>query len=214
MPTNEAVISKIRDALKQLDVSDNSHWTEDGLPRTGVVQKLANDQTISRQDIQAAWPGYQRNPVVNKPAPVAGAAAVQDPLTGEPAADPANDDGELMTEDEVREILNQRVIDAIAAETAAQDKIKDANRELIEARKRAQIARTEFQREFPPKTQAQNVKEYLAAELARRAAAAGVHPSGLSGAQIDNAMQRSNSKGWRRPARGARPTVTSGLSAG
>lgn len=209
---NDAQTTKIREALKQLDISDNSHWTEDGLPRTGTVQKIANDQTITRQTIQAAWPGFQRTPVVGKPVTPA-PTPTEAPLSGaiDASADPALNEGEPMTEDEVREILNQRVVDALGAENAAQDKIKDGQRELIEARKQVQIARNDFQREFPPKTAAQNIKEYLASELARRAADAGVSPSGLSGAQIDNAMQRSNSRGWRRPARGTRPTVTSGL---
>lgn len=210
--SNEVQTQKIRDALKQLDVSDNSHWTDDGLPRTGVVAKIAVDTTITRQQISAAWPGFQRNPTLKPTAKL----PAEDPLTGELAAaeqfDPATADGELMTEDEVREILNQRVVDAIAAETAAQDKIKDGTRELAESRKRVAIARTEYAREFPPKTQAQNIKEYLAGELRRRAEAAGVHPTGLSGAQIDNVMQRSNSRGWRRPARGSRPTITSGVN--
>lgn len=211
---NEVMTAKIRDALKQLDVSDNSHWTDDGLPRTGVVAKIAVDTTITRQQISAAWPGFQRNPTLaTKPSVAAGS---EDPLTGQIAAtdqfDPAQADGELMTEDEVKEILNQRVTDAIAAETAAGDKIKEGQRELTEARKKVAIARADYAREFPPMTQAQNVKEYLAGELRRRAEAAGVSHSGLSGAQIDNVMQRSNSRGWRRPQRGARQTVTSGIN--
>lgn len=221
MTTDVQQTTKIRDALKQLDAGNDDHWTDDGLPRTGVVQKIASDQTIKRTDIQAAWPGFQRHPATNKPAIPSGVGApppgMEDPLTGEPQAnmmtDPADNEGELMTEDEVREILNQRVVDALASETAAQDKLKEGQQELTEARKRLLSARAEYQREFPPKTAAQNIKEYLAAEQARRAAAAGVYNNGgLSGAQIDSAMQRSNSRGWKRPTRGGRQTVTSGVN--
>lgn len=215
--SNESQVAKIREALKQLDVSDNSHWTDDGLPRTGTVQKIASDPSIDRKSIQAAWPGFQRHPVKDAAKVAtseAAAPAAEDPLTGEASADPAQNDGEFMSEDEVKAILTQRVSDAIAGETAALDKIKDGQRELIEARKKVAVARSDYQREFPPMTQAENVKQYLASELARRAEAAGVgRQDGLSGSQIDNAMQRGNKRGWRRPTRGNRQTVTSGLQA-
>lgn len=56
MTTKETIIT----ALSQLDHSNNDHWVDDGLPRTSVVQKLANDPTIRRQDINEAAPGFAR----------------------------------------------------------------------------------------------------------------------------------------------------------
>ena len=58
--SNQTETPKILAALAQLDPADNSHWTSDGLPNTGVVQRIANDQTIKRTDIQSARPGFDR----------------------------------------------------------------------------------------------------------------------------------------------------------
>jgi hypothetical protein len=49
-----ADMQKVLDALAQLDHDNDDHWLPDGTPKTGVVQRIANDQTIKRRDIEAA----------------------------------------------------------------------------------------------------------------------------------------------------------------
>lgn len=238
--SNDQKTQKIRTALAQLDAANDQHWTEDGLPREGIVRKLASDNTISRKDISDAQPGFQRNPVA--PGPKAGDNV--DELTGEtiaPAdavegaksdaaankvaadadgadsqdgsnADPSKNTGELMTESEVRTILEKRVTDAEQAVADAQKAVRDSQKAVLDRQSDLQGARDDFRREFPPMTQAENVKQYIASEMAQRARAHGYN--GLApGSQIDAAMQRSNSRGWRRPSRVGR-TSTSGVNAG
>lgn len=217
---NEQKTAKIRASLEQLDPADDKHWTDDGLPRENVVRQFAGDQTISRKDIQDAHPGFQRHAV--KPAATDTVAPKLDPLTGEPTAavaaadggttllDPNADltknTGELMTEDEVRAVLEDRVKAATQQLADAQQAVRDANNAVIDAQGAIIKAREDLTREFPPMTPAQNVKAYIASEMAQRARAFG-HNGIAPGSQIDAAMQRSNSRGWRRPSRQG-PTQT------
>lgn len=211
---NDQKTAKIRAALSALDPANPQHWTDDGLPREGVVRKMSGEPNVQRKDIQEAWPGFQR--------PKPGETAGHDPLTGEatpakeaaPAsgADPTKNEGELMTEEEVRSILEQRVAEAQNRITAAQQGVRDANREVLDAVAAHQDARADLAREFPPMTANENVKQYIASEMAQRAAAAGHMVSGIApGSQIDMAMQRSNSRGWRRPSRGNLGTQTGAM---
>jgi hypothetical protein len=64
----EEKADKIRDALELLDVTNNDHWLREGEPRTGVIQRIATDMTITREEIQEAWPGFKRIEVA-EPAP-------------------------------------------------------------------------------------------------------------------------------------------------
>lgn len=207
MAMNEQKVSKIRNALEQLDPVNDTHWTDDGLPRESVVRQLASDQTLSRREIQDARPGFQR--YAQSPAAKAATANPEkqepalDPLTGEPevaaAEDPTKNTGELMTEDEVRAVLEMRVRDRTQGLADAQQAVRDANAGVVKAQEALRISKGDLTREFPPLTVAQNLKQYLASEQAMRAYN---HGHGVtSGAQIDMAMQRSNSRGWRRPAR-------------
>lgn len=210
---NEQKTAKIRAALEKLDPKDDTLWTDDGLPRENAVRTLANDQSISRKDIQEAHPGFQRNAL--KPAP---APNDIDPITGEPVvtvsaipgsgtgvvesdADPTKNTGELMTDAEVRAILEQRLKLANEELVAAQQMVREANNRVLKSQNGIVAARETLTREFPPMTAAQNVKEYIASEMAQRARAHGVGEPGVPGSRIDAAMSRQNSRGWRRPSR-------------
>jgi hypothetical protein len=208
---NDQIKAKIREALKQLDLADDQHWTDDGLPRTNVVQKITADASISRAMIQQAWPGFQRAkpgeqppaaPVDAAPGSGTGGVAETDPITGEQVeshADPAQNTGELMSEDEVRAVLDQHCKDAQTEVENAQQAVRDAHKRVEQAQLALRDAKQELTRQFPPLTAAQNIKQYIASEMQQRAAAHGMNA--LSGAQIDMVMQRSNSRGWRRPVR-------------
>lgn len=209
--SNEQKTAKIREALKGLDPTNDKHWTDDGLPREGVVQKLANDQTLTRKDISEALPGFQRKPVeaANKETG-AGPKGGFDPLTGDPIsgevpssinADPAKNTGEFMTDAEVQDLLERRLAAAQQEVIDAQQAVRDANRRVVVANAAVADRRADLSREFPPLTVAQNIKNYIASEQAQRAAAAEGfrHSTVAPGSQIDAAMQRGNSRGWKRP---------------
>lgn len=201
----EAQVQKIREALKLLDPANNDHWTDDGLPRTGVVQKLVNDQTIKRPDISAAAPGFER-PKIGAKLPEQATAA---PATGAPiplSTDFTKQSGELMTDAEVQSILKARVDDAQARIVAARENVGKWQKEGLAAQRALESARVDYQREFPPLTAAQNVKDYIASENLKRTQLAGVRGPGHA-SQLDRVMQRSNTRGWRRPVRGAIPSA-------
>lgn len=52
--------AKIIAALSSLDVANNDHWTEDGLPRMDVVKHAAGDNALTREAVTAAAPGFSR----------------------------------------------------------------------------------------------------------------------------------------------------------
>lgn len=58
-------MQKIIAALKQLDTGNDNHWTTDGLPRLETVKFNAGDQSLTRDQVSQAAPGYTRsNPVL------------------------------------------------------------------------------------------------------------------------------------------------------
>lgn len=189
--------TKIKLALQQLDHADDSHWTADHLPRTGVVQRLANDTTISRTDINEALPGFVRKvgDEMGDPPEQTGdnVPAVADAAPVEPIVE-AEGDGELMTQEEVEAILDQNIRDAEAT-------LQQSQRDIVTARKAEDVARKALAEahkdkltKFPPLTPAENIQLYLRSELEKRAAAAGVTLP-----PIDQAFSRANTRGWRRP---------------
>ena len=209
---------KIRTALSQLDPTNNDHWTDDGLPKTAVVQRLANDQTIKRQDIQNAQPGFERpapTPEQQAVLDAAGAGAQTDDF-GAPVdqtagetkdtaqvngAEPQQREGEYLSEDEVRAVLQKRIDDAQASIDASRKMVTDGNNGIAAGIVALRAAQNDLHREFPPLTAAENIKQHLASENARRAERANVN-GGRAPSQLDAAYGRGNSRGWKRSVRG------------
>lgn len=52
-------MTKILEALLQLDPTNNDQWTSDGLPRVEVVSELSG-LTVTRKDVTDAKPGFSR----------------------------------------------------------------------------------------------------------------------------------------------------------
>lgn len=218
--SNEAQNEKIRQALDLLDHANDEHWTEDGLPRLGIVQRLAADGSFKRADMVEARPGFVRKISVANAPPVPSAPPAPTPpvdesdppeMTADGAAvDPTavasvESESEFVTEEEAREILTDNV-------HAAEEALHDAQRDLLQGQERVTAAmkgvtqaRADLSRKFPPLTPAENIRQFIDSENQKRAAAVG---QGHVYAQIDQAMQRGNSRGWARPTRfaGARQT--------
>lgn len=51
---------KIRDVLASLDVSNDNHWTSEGLPKLETVRFLAGDQTLTREQVTKSDPTFSR----------------------------------------------------------------------------------------------------------------------------------------------------------
>lgn len=104
---------KIVAALKGLDVNNDQHWTTDGAPRIDTIKVLTGNPALTREDVNAALPGFSRATAPNfaeqgasGTAPVVTDAALQQAAGTAPQApeqptlEPKGDglDTELLTE--------------------------------------------------------------------------------------------------------------------
>lgn len=55
------VNEKLVAAIKALDPKDDGHWTKHGKPQMAAVEKLYGSAGITRDDVEAAVPGYDRD---------------------------------------------------------------------------------------------------------------------------------------------------------
>lgn len=53
-------MSKVAEALRKLDVTNDNHWTADGLPRIDTVRMIAGNQALTREMITAEMPEFSR----------------------------------------------------------------------------------------------------------------------------------------------------------
>jgi hypothetical protein len=53
-------MNAIREALSKLDILNDNHWTADGLPRLEPVRMLVGNQSLSREEVTKAAPGFSR----------------------------------------------------------------------------------------------------------------------------------------------------------
>jgi hypothetical protein len=62
-------------ALQKLDVNNDGHWTQDGLPRLETVRLFAGNQALTRDNITAASPEFTRLHAYNAQQAAQGAPA-------------------------------------------------------------------------------------------------------------------------------------------
>lgn len=128
---------KIKKALSELDVNNQNHWTADGQPRIETVRMLAQDGTLSRDDIIAVAPEFNRTnavlesataaaapvpqvtptvasetPLAAAPAPVAAPVAAPvvqqgNPVVQDPSGTSNEDDGQDEPETELQHFQNR-----------------------------------------------------------------------------------------------------------
>jgi hypothetical protein len=189
----EILFPKIRAALLQLDAANDDHWTDDGLPVTSVVQRLATDQTITREDIQAAQPGFERG----AHAPIEPVAVMDSAFGAEPESAAADAESRELTDEELLAVLTQAVKDQEKVLEAARQKQKDGAAEERAAIAALNKAQANLTHAFPPLTPEQNIRLHIEAQNAERAARAGYR---LPPSQLDAAMSRGNARGWGRRA--------------
>jgi hypothetical protein len=177
---------KILAALAQLDPNNDSHWNTDGLPNTGTVQRIANDQTIKRGDLQNARPGFDRD-TARAEATAAAPADVED-VSAAPGLTPAIKAEAVavvaavaavaaaaveevnISDDQLRALLGKKVKDAELKIEQGRQMARDAVVLQQQGLDETNAARREFHKFFPPMTAAENIKAHLAAENAARVA--------------------------------------------
>jgi len=202
---------KILAALAQLDPADNSHWTSDGLPNTGVVQRIANDQTIKRTDIQSARPGFDREAAQAAADAAQGPADFEEGVGGAPVVakapapiEPIAPQGEtvLVSDDQLHASLSKQVRDAEAMVERGRAMENDGGKLVSDGMKALTQARTNFHKYFPPTTQAENTRAYLDASNAERAARVAARGNA---SQLDAAKRGGNARGWNGQAQSRGP---------
>lgn len=200
--------AKILEAVQSLDKSNDANWTDDGLPRVNVVQELVGDSSLTRAQLNEIAPGFARNPAPAKSegwlAPPAASTDTVIEVSGDefnPSVEPEIDGpGEQLSEDQVRAILTRRIGDAETGLELARASVNAANTEVRRCEVRVQRAISDSNRRFPPISAAANIKAHLKAQQDRLIAE--VEARGGRGiGQLDQAMQKRNSRGWSRPSR-------------
>lgn len=197
-------------ALHQLDMSNDDHWTDDGLPRVDVIRTLAKDPNVKRNEISAALPGFTRTgSEPSEPTDVLkGEISAEDEEAALKAANapaPADDhsDDLLLDPEDLKALMKRRLDDA---ETNIA-KCKIALQESFNVLRRAEAAHrkalSDYVRRFPPMSQADSIKEHLERTQEHRAGAR---------SQIDQAMSIRGKTGWgRRPANGLPAQIRLGV---
>jgi hypothetical protein len=190
--TKEAIF----EILSKLSITDDANWTEDGEPALDVVRTIAKDDAITRQQINEAAPGFVR--LVGEPK-AGGPDGVR--MQGTKAAtsvlaeEVVNSDGRMSTE-EMREILTRRVTDAETNLHRAQRDLSEAQQEVGRCEVRLTRAHKDKNRQFPPVTPAQAIKDHLSAQVRQARERAGLAPEApVVLSPIDEVMGRSNRRG-------------------
>lgn len=164
----------IKEILESLDHTVDTNWTEDGAPRMDVIQRAANDTTITRAQVNEAFPGFARktsDSVTEEVQPddeplveMAKNTTIAPLMVSE---EPAEMSPELEHE-RLRMIAHQRVLDAEAAIVAAKEEVSKALKGVTNAEQRHQRALQVFSAKYPPLTPAENIKLHLRRQLEAR----------------------------------------------
>ena len=154
MALDQTFKDKIANALSQLDHSNPEHWVEDGLPRTSVVQQLANDPNIRRTDINEVAPGFARLDPATHPETIEVAAK---PI--EPIISAVEDEGPALTttRDEARR--HTTMCEQALANAEKEHQVSTAN--VLKRRQELSAARQDENLRFPRVTHSQMVQDYL-----------------------------------------------------
>jgi hypothetical protein len=172
MADNETILA----ALAAMNHDDDSQWLDDGTPKTSAVQRLADDQTITRRDIEAAAPGFRRL----LPVPVEhDAQGEHDDVQAEPPS--------ITDVNEPPPPLS--VADAQKRVVESQVRLKQAYERQREARGRVARALANWQRAIGEiRTHEDIAREFIATGLAERAAGGGRRPRSVPGPSVVDQM--------------------------
>lgn len=164
----------IKEILQSLDHANDALWTDDGAPLVAEVQRLGNDLTITRAQINEAFPGFARktsDSVAEDEQPddeallAEGSGGIDPELKNTTiVAAPAEDVllSPELEQERLRQIAYKRVLEAEQAITDARDGVSKAYDVVAQAEKRHTRALLLFSSKYPPLTAAANIKLHLA----------------------------------------------------
>lgn len=175
MPTPKEAIKEV---LLSLDHADHTLWTDDGSPLVTEIQRLANDKTITRAQINEALPGFARKtdesiaedvqPAAEgdetggiDPNPLDEVASTDTIITDDPAAEDLSLSPE-QDQERLRGLAFQRVQDAEVALFAAKDAVSDAHAVVVKAEQRHARALQLYAAKYPPLSASENIQRHIA----------------------------------------------------
>jgi hypothetical protein len=167
----------LKEILQSLDQTNDALWTDDGSPLVSEIQRLANDKTITRGQINDALPGFARktkdsvsedvqpDDEADQPGPLDAPAISAETI--DPATDAlqAGEDGFETAEDEytrIKAIAQQRVRDAEVGLSDAKTATTEAYRAERQAEQRLTRALQQYSAKFPPISEAENIQQHIA----------------------------------------------------
>lgn len=119
----------ILEAVEKLDKSNVNHWTDGGLPKLETIRLLTGNPKVSRDDIQAAAPGYTRT----GPAQVLVADASSQEQTDEEEYEAPFEDPASVRRAKIAELLQGRSLEELdAAITQGNQMMANINSDIAE----------------------------------------------------------------------------------
>jgi hypothetical protein len=203
----------LKEILQGLDHKNDALWTDDGSPLVSEIQRLANDKTITRGQINDASPGFARKTkdsvtedvqpdddeiVGDETGSVSDAAIAAHSLMAPPSSEDDEDDGFETEEEEhahIKATAQRRVSDAELALTDAKAHTVEAYRAERQAEQRLTRALTQYSAKFPPMSAAENIQQHLARQqetLRERVTGSKFEPSTMNPVDVTLMDRRRN----------------------
>lgn len=207
--------AKILEALAKLDSQNENHWTDDGSPRMDTLKFMTGDQTLTRESVTAASPGFSRASALEalKPATAPTASGSTPPAeSGDASSDQGTgDEGqdvEAKSEEEARLIAEDQAAKARVVEAAARK--AEADKNFAQAMAEADRCAEALEKSVGQEPLSVQLTGYFAQQQRQRDERAAqkqrmkdmkIDLSLLipKKAPIDNAMARKNTRGAARP---------------
>jgi hypothetical protein len=216
----------IKEILDSLDHTNDAHWTDDGSPLVSEVQRLANDKTITRSQINEALPGFARKTSDSVTEEVQPDDEVE-ALAADPIIEPtpevqAGDEGNGgLSEDEeherLRQIAYQRVQEAEKAISEAKDAVSVAHANVVRAEQRHTRALSLFSSKYPPLSVAENIQRHIKSQqevLRERVTGSRFEPNRALNPVDARMMDRKRDNGRNNKGQTANPLLPRSLSVG
>lgn len=217
---SEVSKEEIIEALKALDLENDTLWTEDGAPRVDVVSSLLGS-SIKRTDIVEAAPHFNRNsPEFNgeKDAEEKGKKVQVEPTEEQQKIEVSLLDKLQETTDPLPEMELIKLLNSFSKEDLVAG-VKFLEEHVIECEKRIQReqtrliqhkrnlfhAKSKYKQVCPPLTPQQQIQHHIKSQQEQREKQAKSRNKILSEFQnkspLDAAMARKNTRGTSRPSR-------------
>lgn len=169
---SEELLNTIRVASTKLDVENDDHWTQDGLPGLEAIHQFTGNQRIKRADVTNALPDFNREAAraaaEKADEPDAPVEAGEKPFV-DPNGTPINQEHSAADRKLTEEELNDRLEALAAQRIEVSANVEKAKKQITEIeREEAKIADLKAKL-YPPLSFSELIEQHLAATLPREA---------------------------------------------